>query len=262
MRLIFLTIPYLLWRLISQLMLRLGLLGITILTIGGAVYWWQAPIRDAITSASTKGGLGFEQVVVFGRINTSPDQLLEAIAMKRGTPLINADIVKIRHNIENLGWVKEATIERRFPKKLVVHLTEYRALALYQDAEGHRLISQDGARIHGVKIEDFRHLPVISGASAPEQAQHILKILQSETDLYNEVWSLAYRSERRWDVFLGNNIRVMLPESDPLGAWQKLAKHDRQHKLTQRNIANIDLRVEGQIIIKADQPITAEGNKI
>ena len=262
MRLIFLTIPYFLGRLMLRLMLRLGLLGIAILAIGAAVWWWQAPIRDTIISTSAKGGLGFEQVVVFGRVNTPPDQLLEAIALKRGAPLINADIVRIRHNIENLGWVKTATIERRFPQKLVVHLTEYRALALYQDAEGHQLISQDGARIHGVKIEDFRHLPVISGTSAPEQAQHILKILQSESELYNEVWSLAYRSERRWDVFLGNNIRVMLPETDPLGAWQKLAKHDRQHKLTQRNIANIDLRVEGQIIIKADQPITAKGSKI
>lgn len=262
MRLIFLTIPYFLWRLMLRLMLRLGVVGIAILAIGAAVYWWQAPIRDAITDASTKGGLGFEQVVVFGRVNTPPDQLLEAIAMKRGAPLINADIVRIRHNIENLGWVKEATIERRFPEKLVVHLTEYRALAIYQDAEGHQLISQDGARIHGVKIEDFRHLPVISGTSAPERAQHIIKILQSESELYNEVWSLAYRSGRRWDVFLGNNIRVMLPESDPLSAWQKLAKHDRQHRLTQRNIGNIDLRVQGQIIIKADQPSKAKGSKI
>jgi len=52
-----------------------------------------------------------------------------------------------------------------------------------------------------------------------------------------------------------------LPEEDPLSAWQKLAKMDRQHKLTQRNTVDIDLRIPGQIIIKPDQPIKPKGSQ-
>ncbi len=104
-------------------------------------------------------------------------------------------------------------------------------------------------------------MPVVSGKNAQARAGEIIAVLESEADLYNEVWSLAYRSERRWDVFLGNNIRIMLPEQNPIDAWNQLAKLDRQHKLTQRNTVDIDLRIPGQIIIKPDQPVKAKGSQ-
>jgi hypothetical protein len=53
----------------------------------------------------------------------------------------------------------------------------------------------------------------------------------------------------------------MLPEHNPIDAWNQLAKLDRQHKLTQRNTVDIDLRIPGQIIIKPDQPVKAKGSQ-
>jgi len=240
--------------------IRLSLVA-SVVTAGGAGWWWKEPIIDQFILLSAESGLKLENIVVFGRINTTNDQLFDAIGMKRGDPMITADLKQIRNSIEALGWVEAARVERHFPKGLVIHLQERQALALYQSAEGHQVIDSNGEVIHGVKIEDFRHLPVISGTKAETKARGIIAILETEADLYNEVWSLAYRSERRWDVYLGDNIRIMLPEEDPLSAWQKLAKMDRQHKLTQRNTVDIDLRIPGQIIIKPDQPIKPKGSQ-
>ena len=240
--------------------IRLSLLA-SLMMAGGAAWWWKAPMMDRLIQLSAETGLKFENVVVFGRINTTNDELFKAIGMKRGDPIITADLKQIRDNIEALGWVEAARVERHFPKGLVIRLEERQALALYQSAEGHQVIDTNGKFIHGVKIEDFRHLPVISGTKAEDKARGIIAILETEADLYNEVWSLSYRSERRWDVYLGDNIRIMLPEEDPLSAWQKLAKMDRQHKLTQRNTVDIDLRIPGQIIIKPDQPIKPKGSQ-
>jgi len=240
--------------------LRLGLVA-SVMTAGGAAWWWKEPIMDQAIQLSAASGLNLQNVVVYGRINTTNDELFKAIGMNRGDPMITADLNQIRDNVEALGWVQAARVERHFPKGLVIHLEERQALALYQSAEGHQVIDTNGELIQGVKIEDCRHLPVISGTKAETKARGIIAILETEADLYNEVWSLAYRSERRWDVYLGDNIRIMLPEKDPLSAWQKLAKMDRQHKLTQRNTVDIDLRVPGQIIIKPDQPIKPKGSQ-
>ena len=243
-----------------QRYIRLGLVA-SLIASGGAAWWWKEPVTEQLIILSAESGLRLRNVIVFGRVNTSYDELFDAIGMERGDPMITADLKQIRENIEELGWVDSARVERHFPKRLVVHLVERQALALYQSAEGHQVIDTNGAVIRGVKIEDFRHLPVISGTKAETKARGIIAILETEADLYNEVWSLAFRSERRWDVYLGDNIRIMLPEQDPLGAWQQLAKMDRQHKLTQRNTVNIDLRIPGQIIIKPDQPIKPKGSQ-
>ena len=45
-------------------------------------------------------------------------------------------------------------------------------------------------------------------------------------------------------------IRIQLPEMDPDKAWSKLAEMDRAHKLTNRDVINIDLRIPGKLVIR------------
>ena len=37
---------------------------------------------------------------------------------------------------------------------------------------------------------------------------------------------------------------------DPDKAWSKLAEMDRAHKLTNRDVINIDLRIPGKLVIR------------
>jgi cell division protein FtsQ len=238
-----------------------GIFCIGIMLSASAVWWWRDGIADRLITISADAGIKLEGITVFGRINTEQDDILSAIGLKRGDPMLGINLDQIKSDIEQLGWVSQARVERHFPSDLVIYLTERRPIAIYQTAAGHQVIDKSGEIIKGIKVEDFRHLPVISGKSAQTRAGEIIAILESEADLYNEVWSLAYRSERRWDVFLGNNIRIMLPEQNPMDAWSQLAKLDRQHKLTKRNTVDIDLRIPGQIIIKPDQPVKAKGSQ-
>ncbi len=238
-----------------------GIIGIAIMLSAGASWWWRDGITNQFITLSANAGIKLEGITVFGRINTDQSDILDAVGLKRGDPMIGIDLDQIKNDIETLGWVNQARVERHFPSDLVVYLTERRPIAIYQTAAGHQVIDKSGTIIDGIKVEDFRHLPVVSGKNAQARAGEIITVLESEADLYNEVWSLAYRSERRWDVFLGNNIRIMLPEQNPIDAWNQLAKLDRQHKLTQRNTVDIDLRIPGQIIIKPDQPVKAKGSQ-
>ena len=43
-------------------------------------------------------------------------------------------------------------------------------------------------------------------------------------------------------------------------AWSKLAEMDRKHKLTQRDIINIDLRVPDKLVIKQARQKSRKGS--
>ena len=91
---------------------------------------------------------------------------------------------------------------------------------------------------------------MIKGENAPQNARAILELLKSEAALFDDVWSLTYQSNRRWDVYLRNNIRIQLPELDTMSAWEKLAEMDREHKLTKLDVMNIDLRIPNKLVIR------------
>ena len=226
---------------------------------GYSGWLWQDVIHKQLLDASADAGLRLERIEVNGRLNTSNDDLQKAIATDWHSPIFATDLSTIHDRVSKLGWVRAVRIERKLPSTLVVTIEERTALALFQDDSGHHVIDQSGAVIEGVAVEDFTHLPVIKGNNAPAQARSMIDTLKQESDLYTQVWSLVYQSNRRWDVYLRNNIRVQLPEADPGNAWSRLAEMDRERQLTRSNITNIDLRIPEKLVIRSS-PAGQKGN--
>ena len=221
---------------------------------------WRGAIYQEMIEASVSSGLRLEKIKIKGRFNTSETALENAIATEWYSPMLTLDIERIHRDVSSLGWVRYAVIRREFPTTLEITLEERKALALYQHDDGHLVIDEYGEVIKGTKPEAFTHLPVVKGKGAPDKAKDILAMLKSEDGLFADVWSLTYQSSRRWDVYLRNNIRIQLPEMDADKAWSKLAEMDRKHKLTQRDIINIDLRVPNKLVIRQPRSISKKGS--
>ena len=225
------------------------------LGLGGTAAWHT---RDALLGEAYelagRAGLRLERIELGGRLNTDRDAIMETAGLEWYDPMLGLDLRDIHDRLLDIGWVGGVRVERRLPGTLVITLEERQALALYQDDNGHRVIDRRGAVIGDVAAEDFTHLPVVKGEGAPRKANTILAILKQEPELFAEVWSLTYQSERRWDVFLRNNIRIQLPEDDPGEAWSRLAAMDKDHRLTDRDVVNIDLRIPGKLVIRPVRP--------
>ena len=221
-----------------------------IISAGTAGVLWRGAIYDGFINASVTSGLRLEEIKIKGRTNTDQVALADAINTPWYSPMLTLDIKRIHDDVNALGWVRSAVVHREFPSTLVIKLEERKALALFQHDDGHLVIDEYGEVIHGTRPETFTHLPVVKGPGAPDKAKAMLAMLKAEGSLFQDVWSLTYQSGRRWDVYLRNNIRIQLPEMNPEEAWSKLADMDRKHKLTQRDIINIDLRLPDKLIIR------------
>ena len=52
---------------------------------------------------------------------------------------------------------------------------------------------------------------------------------------------------------MDNGIDIRLPETDAFIAWDRLAKYEAQHKLLERDIGSIDLRLPDRVVVKVRQ---------
>ena len=202
-----------------------------------------------------------EKILIKGRVNAKEADIISALGVDWYSPIVALDLDQMHENVSALGWVRGVEIKRQMPSRLIVTLNERQALALYQNDNGHHVIDRDGEIISGVKNEGFTHLPVIKGDKAPQHAHAIIELLKKEPSLFNDVWSLTYQSNRRWDVYLRNNIRIQLPEEDTATAWSKLAEMDREHQLTKRDVMNIDLRIPNKLVIRRNKSRRAKEAK-
>ena len=221
--------------------------------------------RDQVTgdilAITARAGLTLEQILVRGRAHTPQDKLVTALGLTVGQPILGIDLVAIHDRIRHIGWVEQATVERRLPGTIHVTIRERVPVALLQTDSDHQLIDQSGTIITGANPREFSHLRVVAGDGAANKAAQILAILKTEPELFAAVWAVSFRAKRRWDVHLKNGIDIRLPETDPISAWSRLAILDRTKQITNRDLAVIDLRVPHQLVIEPNIPVRGQGRR-
>ena len=226
-----------------------------------AGYIKRDALRDGLLEASVDAGLKLEHIEVYGRAHTPKSVILAASELRLGEPVFGISLRALHDRLTAIGWVDEVVVERRVPSTVRIVITERVPMALLQTKDGHRVIDQGGEVITGADPAAFGHLTVVAGDRAAANAAPILNILRTEPELFAEVWAVTYQSGRRWDVHLRNGIRVRLPESDPRTAWSRLAVVDHVKRITDRDLAVIDLRVPEQLVVEPNIPVRGKGRK-
>ncbi len=212
-------------------------------------------INDGAVSVTASAGLVVQEIFVEGRGETPAPQVLAALDLKRGSPILAFDPAEAKAELERLPWVKEAAVERRLPDTVRVRLTERRPLALWQRHGKLALIDRDGVEIKGADPARFSALPMVVGDDAPHHAAPLLALLATEPELGRRVTAAVRVGSRRWNLRLdageGASVDVQLPERNAGAAWSRLAELERTNRLLDRSVSVIDLRIPDRLIVRA-----------
>ena len=222
-------------------------------------YVERVRLMDGFVTASAEAGLRLETIEVRGRAHTPKPVIIAASELTLGEPMLTISLPALHERLSTIGWIRSVAVERRMPSTIRVEITERVPMALLQTEDGHRVIDETGTVIAGADPSAFGHLTVVAGSSAAGNAAPILNILRTEPELFAEVWAVTFQSERRWDVHLRSGIRVRLPETDPRTAWSQLAIIDHSKRITDRDLAVIDMRVPDQMIVEPNIPVRGQG---
>jgi len=212
-------------------------------------------LASAALSATGELGLVVDNIEVEGRTTTDTATILAALGAHAGTPILAVSPTRAKEQLEALPWVRSASIERRLPGTLHVHLVERRPLAVWQHDGKQELIDRDGTVIPVTDLSRFAKLPtVVGGDDARHGAASLVELLASEADLAARVTAIVLVGDRRWNVRIDNAIDVLLPEDDAAGAWSKLARLERTSQVLQRDVQTVDLRLPDRLVMRVSDP--------
>ncbi|MGA3207141.1 MAG: FtsQ-type POTRA domain-containing protein [Syntrophales bacterium] len=103
-----------------------------------------------------------KEVIVRGCKELTEKEILSSAAIKPSQNLLAVNLGTIARRIESNPWVKEVSIGREFPNRLIIDLQERTAVALVKRDNGFNLLDIDGVVFKKLEKNDEVDIPVLN----------------------------------------------------------------------------------------------------
>lgn len=206
-------------------------------------------METALLERTSEAGLSSDNVFVTGRNETVAADVMMALDVRKNQPLLTFDPVLAKQRLENLPWVREASVQRRFPNTIVVNLTERQPIGFLQKDRQLSLVDESGIILAKDGLGRWAGLPILIGENAPQHAPDLMRLLNGHPEIYRRVQAMTYISLRRWTLRLDNNIDVLLPEDDVATALTRLERAQSESRVLDKDVKEIDLRLPDRLRI-------------
>lgn len=253
-----------------RLMLRAGIP--FVLSFGAATWWLSNPdTQEAIQATVAEARASIEQrpefMVNLMAIDGADTELSEAIrtAVPLDFPISSFDLdpAAIRATVREMPPIKEASVRIRPGGVLQVDITPRVPVAIWRQPEGLTLIDEAGALVRPIARRGLRpDLPVIAGEGAASHVDEAMKLIAAGAPLGDRLRGLVRLGDRRWDVVLDRNQRIMLPTDGAVQALERVIALDGVDEVLKRDIARIDLRLADRPTVRMTDNSTAEWRRI
>jgi cell division protein FtsQ len=193
-------------------------------------------------------GLAAQDIKITGLKHQQPEQVLAAIGVKPGRSLIGFDAKQARNLLENIDWVEQATVMRKFPNELEIDIVERTPFAIWQREGAQYVIDKTGTAMSSLDPKRMGHLLVVTGEGAQKEAEGLINLLEAYPDLKSTVRGAARVGLRRWTLYLDNGIKVALPELNAGEAMARVEELDRTYGIFRKGVATVDLRIADRAV--------------
>jgi len=168
------------------------------------------------------------------------------------------DLEVMRSKIEALDAVKSASVRVGQGAALEVRLIPRVPVAIWRDGQDLRLIDADGVQSGFIFARaDRLDLPLIAGDGAEEHIAEALALFSRAGPLQERVRGLVRMGERRWDMVLDRDQRILLPSEGSADALDRvLALHAAQDMLT-RDVSVVDMRTAQRPTVRMNEEAAA-----
>ena len=104
-----------------------------------------------------------KEIVVRGCKELTEKEILSYAAVKPSQNLLSINLSTIARRIDANPWVREVTVGREFPDRLIIDLQERTAVALVKRDNGFNLLDLDGVAFKKLDKNDEVDIPVLNG---------------------------------------------------------------------------------------------------
>ncbi|MBT4711077.1 MAG: FtsQ-type POTRA domain-containing protein [Alphaproteobacteria bacterium] len=212
--------------------------GTTIVGVGGPeLRAWRSGLPpnlvdlmvEALAAAKNAEHATVTDVLLTGRKHTSLDEIIGALAVRRGDSIAQFDRVAAKTRLDKIGWIESVSVGVGPSHQVTVDIVERTPFALWRHRGALFLIDRGGVMITDQQLGRFADLPMVVGGDAPTHTGELIDTLANQPALFARVRSAVRVEGRYWDIHLDNDVTVRLPGFGAAKAWARVARiHDIQ----------------------------------
>ena len=221
---------------------NLFLIFLTVSMVAGVLFYEK--------SAKVSDEFKIKKIEFDGQEHVPEILLLKASGLRYKTNIFNLSVNDVKRRLEQIAWIKSASVQRKLPDKLSIRVSERVPIAIYQFNYKLHLLDVDGKILENDEIGNFNNLPIIIGEGAEKVARHFLHVLERFPRIQNRLVFAVYVGRRRWNIKISKGITVKLPEKHLSYAMQILDEIADENGLFNDDIQEIDLRILDRVIVK------------
>jgi cell division protein FtsQ len=215
----------------------------------------RAAIVDGVVGLRTQFEQRPEFLVGLVSVHGASLDLAEAIRAKIDLKLpqssFDIDLDAVRARAESLDAVAKAEVRVRAGGILHVEVTERLPVIVWRTGSKIELLDATGHRVAGLAARSDRpDLPLIAGIGADKAATEALAVYAAAQPILPRLRGLVRMGERRWDIMLDRDQRILLPAENPVQAVERLIALDQVQDLLARDILTVDLRNEHRPVLR------------
>ena len=257
---------------LNRLMMRRGVrlflrYGLPVLILASVGAFWasdEARVSDAM-----------DRVAELRRqLEERPEFMVRMMAVEDASPRVAADIREVlsldfpmssfdldlndlRSTVEELDAVANAAVRIRTGGVLEIAVVERKPVAVWRSDEGLVLIDFESHPVASIEDRAARpELPLVVGQGGDEAVAEALVLFRVSEPIRDRLRGFLRVGERRWDVVLDRNVRIMLPEDRAVKALEKVIALDRAQDLLARDIAAVDFRNPHRPVLRLGEMAT------
>lgn len=186
-----------------------------------------------------------KKLYIRGGASHVDDQKLARIARPYLTKsFFNIDTAALRRRLDNLAWLHDVSVTRRWPNGVLIKLSEYEPVARWNR---NALLAARGDLFRPVHRPQSTELPVLKGKpGSHEQVYTMYQRLQAIARRHDRrLKQLRYNTRGAWSARLSDGLRLRLGRHDTAARMRRFVDFDGASNHVRQRVAQaayVDLR--------------------
>jgi len=228
--------------------------GVPLAVTFGLASWWLSDdenrrmisetVAEARASFETRPEFMVRLMAVDGADDVLAAAIREVVPLDFPLSSFDLNLGDIRARVAELDPVKSVSVRVKPGGVLQVDVEPRRPVVIWRSRDGLAMLDDTGAHVNDLTSRmDRPDLPLIVGKGAGGHIAEALDLHRDAAPLGSRLRGLVRIGERRWDVVLDRDQRILLPEEGAVPALERVIALDGAEDILSRDIKRIDLRL-------------------
>ncbi|MEO0751402.1 MAG: cell division protein FtsQ/DivIB [Pseudomonadota bacterium] len=212
-------------------------------------------IADMRHQIETRPEFMVELLAIEGASESVEEDIREIFPFDFPSSSFDIDIEHVHQMITGLPAVRGADVRIRKGGTMVVTVVERIPVAVWRTWDEVTLVDAEGFAVAELNARSDRaDLPVIAGPGANADVPGAMALLEAAAPLGARVIGLVRMGERRWDLVLDQDQRILLPEEGAVRALERVLVLNQTQDMLARDLTIVDMRLAGRPTVRLNQP--------